>query len=59
MLLLFRKLWKWCGINDLFFFFLNFFYAIDEVGKWVLSDFYTYILCLFQQGMLVQCRIVF
>ena len=32
-----------------------FFYAIDELEKWVLSDFYTCILCLFQQGMSVQC----
>ena len=27
-----RKLWKWCGINDL----------KDEVDKWVLSDFFFY-----------------
>ena len=32
-----RKLWKWCGINDLF---LLFIYAIDEVEKWILSDFF-------------------
>ena len=109
-----RKLWKWCGINDLF---LLFIYAIDEVEKWILSDFfffkenfnlwhpfmmithyhqtkipisfwcsrgsnlrsliqpsktlaveltrthlsdfYTCILCLFQQGMSIQCQIVF
>lgn len=41
---------------ELMIFFFN---AIDEVEKWVLSDFYTCILCLFQQGMLVQPRILF
>ena len=34
-----RKLWKWCGINDLF---LLFIYAIDEVEKWILSDFFFF-----------------
>ena len=39
----------------IFYFYFFVFYAIDEVEKWVLSDFYTCILCLFQQRMSVQC----
>ena len=35
-----RKLWEWCGINDLF---LLFIYAIDEVEKWILSDFFFFL----------------
>ena len=102
-----RKLWKWCGINDLkdevdkwvlseFFFFIEnfnlwhpfmmitYYYQTKiPVSFWCsrgsnlrsliqpsetllveltgthLSDFYTCILCLFQQGMSIRCRIVF